>query len=721
MPSKLKWRVNDLCEFKSPKDKQWHLGKITHFAPITSIFTVEISGITEGILAKEGWQVFDYHISEFLRPVYDSQKLSVSHKAINPITGEDWFFISDPTHVFKKLRNNLSKSHIGEKNAREIIFNKKEISWKHIKAEHTLSKEVEDALRSIKELKDILKGTRHFIRYSRKYWQIMHSKINFKSLKDPRIDTLKEIRDWFICGNKQKTESKEWISLQCQFDLILSINGFLEMLEYILKKYPNSMVQPRRISQDVLEGLFGVIREIGGDSSTHTLKSYGYALNKCQVVALVSSEVKSINYGKADGTETGITTLTRRDYRKENQDNNKKNNYIHQKYNSRLEQLSPISHDVFESLLVDDLIMGKINIPLGSHDKNVEQENSRIFHLQNERYNLIEAIFYEDSIDELLQKWQNIVRKMAHNAVPKKIGVQWLASWNSHLEISLNNFQCSGSWYQDFLVTANLNGSSTQRLVAYMLLQKVIKFTFSKKTEKTHLTANQYLIPEKIIVLEPAEASKFSYIVGWIVYKLTKSDNATKSHPKFETIYAYLMSLNSEQVVYEQDVQSQTTNIIPGQEFLQFMYKMESLIFQLFEKHKEFGPNILQYIHNSLLCNIPLLESFNILLNTSTCQKLELKDDVKNCLYERIVSTYMKSRQKSWRRFNDLIPEKGTSSLRENLKSMRNNNQIKNKHTLKKTSIPKDPVLGLKQLQVWARLNGAEEEFTKIFLVSELQ
>jgi hypothetical protein len=132
------------------------------------------------------------------------------------------------------------------------------------------------------------------------------------SSKDPRIDTLKEIRDWFICGDKQKTESKEWISPQCQFDLILSINGFLGMLEYILKKYPNSMVQPRRISQDVLEGLFGVIREIGGDSSTHMLKSYGHALNKCRVVALVSSEVKSINYGKADSTGTGITTLTRR-------------------------------------------------------------------------------------------------------------------------------------------------------------------------------------------------------------------------------------------------------------------------------------------------------------------------------------------------------------------------------------------------------------------------
>ncbi|POG58090.1 hypothetical protein GLOIN_2v1488875 [Rhizophagus irregularis DAOM 181602=DAOM 197198] len=53
----------------------------------------------------------------------------------------------------------------------------------------------------------------------------------------------------------------------------------------------------------------------------------------------------------------------------------------------------------------------------------------------------------------------------------------------------------------------------------------------------------------------------------------------------------------------------------------------------------------------------------------------ELKDDVKKFLYERIISIYMKSRQKSWQRFNDLIPEKGTSSLKENLKSMRNDTQ----------------------------------------------
>ena len=148
----------------------------------------------------------------------------------------------------------------------------------------------------------------------------------------------------------------------------------------------------------------------------------------------------------------------------------------------------------------------------------------------------------------------------------------------------------------------------------------------------------------------------------------------------------------------------------------------------------EFGPDILQYIHNSLLCNLPLLENFNTLINFSTqmlsmCESInvkkhELKDDAREFLYERIIITYMKSRQKSWRKFNDLIPEKGTSSLRENLKAMRNDTQHSENNIstlMKKSNLPKDPMLGLVQLQIWAQLDGAEELFSKLFLVSELQ
>ncbi|CAJ0625529.1 1006_t:CDS:2 [Entrophospora sp. SA101] len=61
----------------------------------------------------------------------------------------------------------------------------------------------------------------------------------------------------------------------------------------------------------------------------------------------------------------------------------------------------------------------------------------------------------------------------------------------------------------------------------------------------------------------------------------------------------------------------------------------------------------------------------------------------------------MSSRQKSWRIFNELIPGKGTSSLCENLKAMK-----KGTYTWIKPA---------------AHLENAEKEFSKIFLVNELQ
>jgi hypothetical protein len=72
------------------------------------------------------------------------------------------------------------------------------------------------------------------------------------------------------------------------------------------------MIQSKRISQDMLKGLFGTIHELGGDSFTQILKSYGHVLNKYQVTALVTSEIKSINYGKTDSARSGIITLIRR-------------------------------------------------------------------------------------------------------------------------------------------------------------------------------------------------------------------------------------------------------------------------------------------------------------------------------------------------------------------------------------------------------------------------
>ncbi|RHZ54775.1 hypothetical protein Glove_423g85 [Diversispora epigaea] len=166
--------------------------------------------------------------------------------------------------------------------------------------------------------------------------------------------------------------------------------------------------------------------------------------------------------------------------------------------------------------------MGKIEIPLEAYNENVKQEN------------------------------RNIIKKIAYKAIPKKIEVQWLANRNSQLEICINNYQCSGIWYQDFLTEMNLEGSSTQRLVAYLILQKIIKFTFSTNTEQKNLySVDPQLISNTIINFELAKASKFSYITGWVIYKLIKSDNIMKSHSKYEFMCIYLKVLSSEKVVYE--------------------------------------------------------------------------------------------------------------------------------------------------------------------------
>ncbi|EXX56796.1 hypothetical protein RirG_212970 [Rhizophagus irregularis DAOM 197198w] len=77
-------------------------------------------------------------------------------------------------------------------------------------------------------------------------------------------------------------------------------------------------------------------------------------------------------------------------------------------------------------------------------------------------------------------------------------------------------------------------------------------------------------------------------------------------------------------------------------------------------------------------------------LKSNNITGVELEDEEFGFIYERCVTIYMKSRQKTWRDVNNYIPEKGTASLRESLKTMRSNNlTTENKKPLmKKTNLP---------------------------------
>ncbi|PKK57898.1 hypothetical protein RhiirC2_720919 [Rhizophagus irregularis] len=512
-------------------------------------------------------------------------------------------------------------------------------------AEHTLSKDVENAMKVIDELKEISAGNREFIHYSYLYRQIFHSKKPLESLDDSRLHTLKNVHDWFVIRDKQKTSKINWISPQCQFDLLLSIQGFLGMVKEIFTLYPNSTVEPHRISQDMLEGLFGTIRQLGGDSSTQTLKGYGHALNKFQVTAKMTSEIKSFYYGESSHNGMEFDHLTRYDCRtKKLKDNNTIPTLLN--HVTRLSNMFPFTRRIFESLLLDDLFMGKIETPAlsFSNENEINQQNQKISFLQEERQQLFILCLYNDDIASMLEKWKNDIKNIALKSILKRKGNLWMTTWVSHLEISPNNYLCSGVWYLEFQKIISQNHSITQRLVAYFLVRKVIDETFrgnfyENRNVQEH--ADPTLIPRKIITLNQAESQKFSYIIGWVLFKLLKRDYAMNSHPKFWVMHTLLESLCEEKVEYIIETRSQTTNIILGPEFTRFMYYLESLVINLFKKHNELGPNILHYVKNSLLSNSSLNQMFITILKSST--DVELGDEECGFIYERCITIYMRS------------------------------------------------------------------------------
>ncbi|UZO25795.1 uncharacterized protein OCT59_018054 [Rhizophagus irregularis] len=240
MPIKLNWEINDFCEFKSPKDNKWHKAVITNLDSATQTYIIKI------LSTNEEWKMAVESQNIYIKPLYDAQVYWMNYKTINPITGVYDYTIQNSTAKITRL----TKRHVWL------------TSWSKMRvdlAEQTLSKDVENAMKAIDGLKEISAGTREFIHYSYLYRQIFHSKKPLEGLADFRFQTLKNILDWFVFRDKQKANNINWISPQCQFDLLLSIQGFLGMAEEIFKLYPNSIIEPRRVSQNMLEGLFGTI------------------------------------------------------------------------------------------------------------------------------------------------------------------------------------------------------------------------------------------------------------------------------------------------------------------------------------------------------------------------------------------------------------------------------------------------------------------------------
>ena len=207
--------------------------------------------------------------------------------------------------------------------------------------------------------------------------------------------------------------------------------------------------------------------------------------------------------------------------------------------------------------------MGRIQLPPSNHE-NIKIENATINHLQRERTWLTEHLLYLHSVDNLLVTWSNNIRQIALDTVPTTKGARWMTMWLRNLESRLNNYKCASDWFNDFqaLIPGNIN-IELQRLIAYILLEKTIRIAL-KQVHNDQVIRESWTIPKIIIDLESAEASKFQYIIGWTIYKLTKSDTSTMAHKDFAQIRSCLNILSAGHVEYVRDIRSKITTVIQG-------------------------------------------------------------------------------------------------------------------------------------------------------------
>ena len=256
----------------------------------------------------------------FLRSFQDSSGAYYNKKSLHPI-----FVISDPTHIVKKFRNNLSKSGQGASFTRHLQVEGYSIVWKQIREVNERGSQRQVGLTRITKEHvnlssyskmraglafDVFQqcvidemqtsdpagtvGVRKYLENVKMFVDIFSSSTKLVDPSDPRLVKLASVSQWL---NDWKSNagssggSKSFVSPQLHEDVTFAAQGLQSLVAFIATEFhslePPLYVIPKTINQDFLEGYFGLQRSIGGCNSNMTCKAYGYnglCLNQTHVM-----------------------------------------------------------------------------------------------------------------------------------------------------------------------------------------------------------------------------------------------------------------------------------------------------------------------------------------------------------------------------------------------------------------------------------------------------
>ncbi|XP_070573166.1 uncharacterized protein [Ptychodera flava] len=251
-------------------------------------------------------------------------------------------FLMDPSHIFKKIRNNLLKSGKAKFHVRQLQHQGNDISWDHwIKAyrwdcdrnsvrvhrkltdEHIypnqrqkmrnkLAEEVlnEDMLNLMKDYKEsvastevdstieLLENTSRLIKNFRDSRPIMN-------LEDERLKVNREVLDWFVNWEKEireevsmskKEKQAALLSFQTHDDIASLLMGFQQLCCHKFQQKVKSIV-PSRVNSDIVENIFCQQRaKFNGANTNPTYLQYCNTMNS--VILGQSTNSRMSNVGK---------------------------------------------------------------------------------------------------------------------------------------------------------------------------------------------------------------------------------------------------------------------------------------------------------------------------------------------------------------------------------------------------------------------------------------
>ena len=253
----------------------------------------------------------------FLKFHFPSSPIDHHMSAENPYHSLGLVFIMDPSHLFKKIRNNILKSGQAEFHTRLLLHNKHQITWdkwihcaewnsshslpinhkltnEHIfpnqseKMRNHLAEEVldKDMLYLMKRYRQVLgkdgsslDGCIELLQHTSPLIDIFRDIRPVHSTSDLRLTQLKMIDTWFRNWSKNASSEKMIMSKETCEDLHFLISGFCELVRVVATEIKCSIV-PGFVNSDIVENNFSQQRGIHHGATTNpNYLQYCYATN----------------------------------------------------------------------------------------------------------------------------------------------------------------------------------------------------------------------------------------------------------------------------------------------------------------------------------------------------------------------------------------------------------------------------------------------------------